>query len=143
MPGVHVRQAFPPNDRGDNWHWLGGHYIYRAVRTAEGWKLSVVKLNVHWTPGTATSSTWHVNATRQCSAESEHAAAVRNFSSDGLDALVHPVEHTFLEAEADVSGVVEIRAAWSAMLLIALKHYADKVGADELRQHVEMSGPAT
>ena len=42
-------QHFLPNDKGDSWLWLGGHYTNRAIRTGEGWKFSRVQLTVTWT----------------------------------------------------------------------------------------------
>lgn len=44
-------QHFLPNDKGDNFLWIGGHYTNRAVRTESGWKFNKVKLTVTWTIG--------------------------------------------------------------------------------------------
>jgi len=44
-------QHFLPNDKGDNWLWIGGHYTNRAVRTAAGWRFNRVQLTVTWTTG--------------------------------------------------------------------------------------------
>jgi hypothetical protein len=44
-------QHFLPNDRGDNWFWVGGYYTDTAVRTPQGWKLRKVKLTASWTAG--------------------------------------------------------------------------------------------
>ena len=44
-------QHYLPNDQGDNYLWLGGHYTNQVVRTAEGWKFSRVHLAVTWTTG--------------------------------------------------------------------------------------------
>ena len=44
-------QHFLPNDKGDNWLWIGGHYTNRAVRTGGGWKFNRVQLTVTWTAG--------------------------------------------------------------------------------------------
>jgi hypothetical protein len=44
-------QHFLPNDKGDNFLWIGGHYTNHVVRTASGWKFDKVKLTVGWTIG--------------------------------------------------------------------------------------------
>ncbi len=44
-------QHYLPNDQGDNFLWLRGHYTNAAVRVAEGWKFKRVQLTVTWTTG--------------------------------------------------------------------------------------------
>jgi 3-phenylpropionate/cinnamic acid dioxygenase small subunit len=40
-----------PNDQGDNYLKIGGHYRFRLVRTPEGWRIAKVALIVAWTEG--------------------------------------------------------------------------------------------
>ncbi|MCC6382761.1 MAG: nuclear transport factor 2 family protein [Dehalococcoidia bacterium] len=44
-------QHFLPNDKGDSFLWIGGHYTNEAVRVSSGWKFKKVKLTVTWTIG--------------------------------------------------------------------------------------------
>jgi hypothetical protein len=44
-------QHFLPNDKGDNWLMIGGHYTNTAVRTPAGWRFDTVTLTVTWTAG--------------------------------------------------------------------------------------------
>lgn len=44
-------QHYLPNDQGDNFLWLGGHYTNEAVRVADRWKFKRVQLTVTWTTG--------------------------------------------------------------------------------------------
>lgn len=39
------------NDRGDDWHSLGGWYTDTLVRTADGWRIDGVTLTVLWNKG--------------------------------------------------------------------------------------------
>ena len=38
-------------DEGDNFYTLGGYYTDHLIRTADGWKLTKVKLTVLWERG--------------------------------------------------------------------------------------------
>lgn len=44
-------QHFLPNDKGDNFLWIGGYYTNHVARTPSGWKFSKLKLTVTWTLG--------------------------------------------------------------------------------------------
>lgn len=44
-------EHFVINDEGENYYTMGGYYVNQLVRTADGWKLSAVTLNVTWNRG--------------------------------------------------------------------------------------------
>jgi hypothetical protein len=44
-------EHFLANREGDNWHAIGGYYTDDLVRTAEGWKVSRIKLTIFWQRG--------------------------------------------------------------------------------------------
>ena len=44
-------EHFVINDEGENYYTMGGYYLNKLVRTADGWKLSGVTLNVTWNRG--------------------------------------------------------------------------------------------
>ena len=44
-------EHFVINNEGENYYTMGGYYVDHLVRTAEGWKISAVNLNVTWNRG--------------------------------------------------------------------------------------------
>lgn len=44
-------EHFVINNEGENYYTMGGYYVDQLVRTAEGWKISAVNLNVTWNRG--------------------------------------------------------------------------------------------